>query len=423
MKEQTLMHSSILAAVFVAAIMGVSMLTGFPGTAPFISVNPASDKITGGTLTASSSGQYVRINPVTNAKFGEALTISGTSNLPNGTNLLVQVYPASFEQSIPDNGVFSGAEGAVDVRTGSGGVGTWSLDIDTSQLQPTKYLVNVSVLVAMNPPGDIETRDPSDRTMFTIQPGLGNAAHPGSDNAVAGGILIDPVKDTVQGKQLLEVTGKTNLSAGTDLLVKINPVTTQDGKLTADLKCTENAAVIKVVKGDGINNRFHVWLDTRSLPLSDHIVTISEMQDPSEGILSETRGCSGSAIFNLIAGTYGTTPSGQSVTDLSVPGIFINPVDDVTAGDTVIISGTTTLPAGSEFLIQVIRDPMDETAIRKNTANPEFRATISAVRGSSTGTNLFSVPVQTKGFSPGRHILSASADKDKITGSILFTIK
>jgi hypothetical protein len=395
MKQQTLMHSSILAAIIIAAVIGGGMLTGFPAGTPFISVDQISDK---------------------NA--GDALAITGTTNLPNGTHLIVEVSPASFEQTIPDTGIFSGAIGGIDVIAGSGGINTWSMDVDTSQLQPTEYLVNVSVFANDTPEGSIVTTGPFNRTTFTVRPGSGNAGTAGStSHAAAGGILIDPIRDTVKGK-LLEVTGKTNLSAGTILLAKINPVSTQGGKLAADQKDIENFAVIKVKKDNDNNNFFSASFDTRFLKPADYIITLSDAKGGAPDVSSEQGPFSGSQVFNIIEGS---APSGQPATSLSAPSVYINPIDNVTAGDTVIVTGTTSVPPGSAFLVTIIPESMDETTIRTNVLNPQFSTKVSAVRGSST-TNLFSVPVPTRGLAPGQYILFVSAEKYEVTGSILFTV-
>jgi len=389
MKQNTLIHSSILAAIFIAAVLGISMLTGFPGAAPYITVDPISDK-----------------------NIGDLITVRGTTTLPNGTNLIVEVYPASFEKEKPDTGVFSGAVGGIDVVGGSGGVNTWSMDVDTSQLQPTEYLVNVSVFVRDTPEGGVITSGPLNRTTFIIHPGTGNTTPPGSPGrAVAGGILIDPIRDTARGK-LLEVTGGTNLSVGTDLLVRVVPVITENGKLTGDYQHLENMVMTKVVKGSGVNNRFSVNLDTRFLPVTNHIVTVSDIKGKPAGVDSVPGVFTGSQIFNILAGT---THTGDPNFNTSIPAVFINPFDDVTAGDSLIVTGTTNVPAGARFQVSVV--PAENPDFK----HPEIETTISAFRGSGTA-NLFSVTLPTKALPPGQHIIAVSAYDYETTGTILFTV-
>ena len=219
MKTKTLMHSSVIAAIIIAALIGVSMVTGFPGAKPFISVDPLSDK-----------------------NVGDQFTITGTTNLPAGTELAVQVYATSFEKKTSDTGEFSGALGTVDVVSGTGSINTWSMDVDTSVFVPMEYLVNASVFTGDPARGDFSTGSPFGTTTFTVRPISGSAGtSPRPDKTAAGGILIDPIRDTTQGDPLV-VSGTTNLSVGTDLLVKVVPVITENGKLTGDYQHPENGS-------------------------------------------------------------------------------------------------------------------------------------------------------------------------------------
>ncbi|MDD1690992.1 MAG: hypothetical protein LUQ66_10065 [Methanoregula sp.] len=522
MVKQNLLHGSVIAALFIAAVIGVSMVNGSSVEKPFISVDPVSDKnsgdaftITGntslpagseilvdihpssldlktgmvtdpktgttvrmddsmvatgmvgvkndpdgiaawsfdvpskkflageytviayvydknapapgeisGTTTFTVHGsqaptgqaQFIRVDPIGDKNVGDAFTITGTTNLPAGNEILFQVYAASFEPSATNpqqSGEFSGATGIVAVMQGTGDVNTWSADLDLATFPPREYLVNVSAFT-----GDVSRRDyssgnPTGRLKFTVHPAAGNAGtSPQSDKAVAGGILIDPIYDTPSGK-LLEVTGKTNLSVGTPLIVKVIPASMDNESVRLNYQNPENAAVIHVVKGDGVNNRFSVALDTSLLPLSDHIILVSDMADEAAGIQSEPAGWTGSALFNIIAGTAGT---GTSQVNLSAPGIFINPFGDVTAGESVTVTGTTNVPAGSEFRVMVI--PESSTDYE----HPELAATVSAVKGSSSN-NLFSATLATKDLPKGNHILIVSAEGYEATGSVLFTVE
>jgi len=525
MVKQNIIHGSVIAALFIAAVIGASMVNGFSVGKPFISVDPVSDKnsgdaftITGNTSLPAGSeilveihpssldlnngmvtdpktgatmrlddsmvatgmvgvendpdgiaawsfdvpskkflageytviafvydenapgpgeissmttftvhgsqaptgqAQFIRVDPIGDKNVGDAFTITGTTNLPAGNEVLFQVYAASFEPSATDpqagaqSGEFSGATGTVTVMQGTGDVNTWSADLDLTTFQPREYLVNVSAFTGDANKRDFSTGNPTGRLKFTVHPAAGNAGtSPQSDKAVAGGILIDPIRDTPSGK-LLEVTGGTNLSAGTPLIVKVIPASMDNESVRLNYQNPENAAVIHVVKGDGVNNRFSVALDTHLLPLSDHIIFVSDMADEAAGIQSEPAGWTGSAIFNIIAGTAGT---GMSQVNLSAPGIVINPFGDVTAGESITVTGTTTVPAGSKFRVMVI--PESSTDYE----HPELAATTSAVKGSPSN-NLFSTTLATKDLPKGNHILIVSAEDYEATGSVLFTVE
>jgi hypothetical protein len=307
MKQKTLVIGSSLAVGIFAVLICVGMVTGFSVAKPFISVNPVSDK-----------------------NIDDQFAITGTTTLPAGTEILAEVYPASYEdQKGTGSGEFTGATGTITIAGGRGGVNTWDFPLDTSTFNPTEYLVTISSFKGDHSKGDYTKGDISGTTRFTLHTGSGTSdASQRTDRAVAGGILIDPIHDTTAG-DLLIVTGKTNLSAGTNLTVKVVPVSTENSKIVGDYKNPEIEAMTKVIKGSGPNNLFSVSLDTRTLPISDHIIVITD------GTVT------GTAIFNIIAGTAGTGPY-----------IKIDPVADKTTGDLLIVSGSTNLPAGTTLMVQ-----------------------------------------------------------------------
>ena len=132
------------------------MVTGFSVAKPFIWFDPLSDK-----------------------NVGDKFTITGTTNLPGGNEILFQVYPASFEPTATDpqtgtqSGLFTGATGTVAVTRSSGDTNTWSADVDLSTFQPKEYLVNVSLLTGDTSKGDFSTGSPFSTTTFTVHPASG----------------------------------------------------------------------------------------------------------------------------------------------------------------------------------------------------------------------------------------------------------
>jgi hypothetical protein len=388
MEKKNLMHSSVIAAVFIAAVIAVGMVTGLPGAKPFISVDPLSDKTV-----------------------GDKVTISGTTNLPAGTEIQVQVYAASFEKGTNDTGEFSGAMGNVEVMSGSGGTNTWSMDVDTSVLVPMEYIVNTSVFIEGTGRGNFSTGSPFGTTTFVIRPGPGTAGTSrNADSIIAGGILIDPIPDTNRG-DLLVVSGTTNLSVGTDLLVQVLPVSLQQGKITGDYQHPENVVMTKVVKGSGVNNRFSASLDTGALPLADHIVTVSNGKGNAAGIDSVPGTITGTEVFNIIAGTSGTGQAGTTGQYIK-----IDPIPDKTTGDLLIISGSTNLPAGSPLMVQAGSSGQN-----------------AVVNEGNGGVNRYSVPVDTSIMKPGMKTITVSSmigDLTKgdyrpgtVSGTATFTLK
>ncbi|WAC06096.1 MAG: hypothetical protein OS112_05550 [Methanoregula sp.] len=92
---------------------------------------------------------------------GEKFTITGTTNLAVGDELMVEVYSSSFAptgKGQPNE--FSGKSGIVKVQTGSGSSNRWSFDIDASAFRPDEYIVNVRAI----------NQQATGTTTFTIVP-------------------------------------------------------------------------------------------------------------------------------------------------------------------------------------------------------------------------------------------------------------
>jgi len=85
------------------------------------------------------------INQIGSHYIGDRFTITGSTNLAVGNDLLVEIYSSSFSptQKVQGSG-FSGSSGTVQVVPGTGGYNTWSFDVDTSTFRADEYLVKVS---------------------------------------------------------------------------------------------------------------------------------------------------------------------------------------------------------------------------------------------------------------------------------------
>jgi len=101
---------------------------------------PGADRATTGV---GQKDEYViLIDPVGNHTAGDIITITGTTNLPPGEKLLIEVFSSNttFGSKGKDN---SGAVGVVDVREGVQGKNTWSFMVNSSDLKPDDYTVIV----------------------------------------------------------------------------------------------------------------------------------------------------------------------------------------------------------------------------------------------------------------------------------------
>jgi trimeric autotransporter adhesin len=101
------------------------------------------------------------INPVSDHAVGDKFTISGSTNLAVGDQLMVEITSSSFRPTQKSvGGEFSGASGQVTVVPGTGGYNRWSYDVDASGFKPDEYIVKVSGM----------TIDVTGSTTFNILP-------------------------------------------------------------------------------------------------------------------------------------------------------------------------------------------------------------------------------------------------------------
>jgi hypothetical protein len=85
------------------------------------------------------------IDPIGDHAVGDTFTITGSTNIAAGNNLLVEITSSSFKPSQKSqSGEFSGSSGTVTVQAGSGGMNRWSFYVDASTFRPDEYLVKIS---------------------------------------------------------------------------------------------------------------------------------------------------------------------------------------------------------------------------------------------------------------------------------------
>jgi len=85
------------------------------------------------------------INPIGDHAVGDKFTITGSTNLAVGNNLMIEIISSSFKPTQKVQGAeFSGSAGTVSVRPGTNGLNRWSFDVDASTFKPDEYRVQVS---------------------------------------------------------------------------------------------------------------------------------------------------------------------------------------------------------------------------------------------------------------------------------------
>jgi hypothetical protein len=101
-----------------------------------------------------TSSRFVTVDTLPDMRIHDIYLITGTTSLPPGEDLLVQVYPSSFKtdydftinpkNKTTEGGSFSGATGTVRIVNGSGSENLWSFELQTYLMDPSIYEVNVS---------------------------------------------------------------------------------------------------------------------------------------------------------------------------------------------------------------------------------------------------------------------------------------
>jgi len=90
-------------------------------------------------------GYWITIDsqPIGTQYIGESFTISGTTNISSGNELLAEIYPLNQLRSIKGT-IYSGSAGRVTIKEGPYGKNTWSYPVDLSDFKPDEYRVIVS---------------------------------------------------------------------------------------------------------------------------------------------------------------------------------------------------------------------------------------------------------------------------------------
>ena len=87
----------------------------------------------------------ITVNPVGDHNVGDKFTITASTNLAVGDNVLFTVYSSSFQPTDKtQSGEFSGASGTVQVTQGTNGLNALSFDVDASTFKPDEYLVTAT---------------------------------------------------------------------------------------------------------------------------------------------------------------------------------------------------------------------------------------------------------------------------------------
>jgi len=240
MKKKYLTYAGIVSAVLLAVLFTGILLTGTFTVFPTASIDPVSDHAS-----------------------GDLVVITGTTNLPAGTRLDLDIFTLPIGSG---KSLHAGSTDAYIVR-GSGISNTWSGALDTSGIPAGDYIVKACPI---SPDNQTYSRgNPLASSRFRLT----EPASPPSQVSAGNGmqtefISVNPPGTVVRGAKLL-VTGTTNLPNDTELLYMVVQqsnisVFTIDPKTGTQV--TQNgltrSGIIDVLPGTGGSNTWSFALDT-----------------------------------------------------------------------------------------------------------------------------------------------------------------
>ena len=367
------------------------------------------------------------INPAAPLDAGDLMVISGTTNLPAGGELVLDILPASGSDA--GNGVGTDAI----IERGSGMTNTWSAAVDTTSLAPGEYLINVTTLIINATDGTITTGNLLATSRFTLGTPAGGPA--GAVNPRVNRtpfIAVNPIGTKRIGDRFL-VTGTTNLPVDTDLLYAViqqdNTSTFSLDPKTREMTTKGGATVtglIAVFPGTEGVNRLSFGVDTTQLIPGPYIVNVSTIQgNISEGNISPGE-LSGSTGFTLE----------DSQAAIPAPGTGANRTPFITVdtpgvqpffGERLTLTGTTNLPAGDGIMVQVTPSFTSDYSVivdPRTGAEGGFFSGImggtEVVRGAGN-VNLWSLTIETASLRPSTYEVNASTyTQDPATKKVLF---
>lgn len=222
---------------------------------------------TGPVYGDQAKKDFITVDPVNTTPVGELLIVSGTTDLPGGTELLIMISGG-------------GSNTGTKVINGTGGMNRWSVPIDTSTIKPGKYTINLKDIKELN----VEKMEYIYGNTTASAPVTLTGTFLGSDTTVSGKnqknafITLEPIPDKKTGDLFL-VTGKTNLSVGTDVMWQVNPTILDREKdnLTGIQSLTGVMANSMVTKGTG-QNQVTLAVNTYYLNPDEYNISVATIE-------------------------------------------------------------------------------------------------------------------------------------------------
>lgn len=254
---------------------------------------------------------FIHINRPGTITRGEKVLVSGTTNLPENTELLYLVIQQSNTSVFTvdpktgqkeTKGGFT-RSGLIDVLPGENGISRWSFAFDSTEAIPGNYEVLVT-LESISTDNLGKTGPFGSEPLVILEAGADLLTLPVPDTGPCQSILIDTLPGSA-GATTYTITGTTSLQPGTELLFTVLPVEQEFGVDTKTKSFSGSISgatgTVNVTRGTGQMNTWSADIDLTRLPPDVYRVTVSnDRLDPR---------------------TYGTIPGNANCSiQLTVPG-------------------------------------------------------------------------------------------------------
>ncbi len=348
----------------------------------------------------------VTIDPIPDHPAGDLVTITGSTNIPAGMRLELDILTTS-----PTFGIRAGGTDAFIVR-GGGMSNTWSGALDTSAIPPGEYQVNA---YQMNGTFGRSSLLASSRLQLTnATPDPDQITRMGEQHKIDF-IRIDHPGTISRGEKIL-ISGKTNLPNGTGLLYLITQqsatsVFTVDPKTQKqDLRegLTRSGLITTVLGEDGLCHWSFALDSTEFIPDKYEVIVTQDTVKP-ENIGKE-------GTFDTESLTVLDAASDLLTPPLPVTGpcqsIMIDALPDTLANQRYTLTGTTSLQPGTELLFEILPATI-EIAMNSDGMTASGVGAVGSVDViSGTGnTNTWSADFDLSQFPPNEYAFNISTDR------------
>ena len=384
MKKKYLMYAGIVSAALLVLLFAAILLTG--------------------SFTIFST---VTIDPIPDHTAGDLVVITGTTNLNAGTRLELDIIAPT------PPGTRAGATDAFIVR-GGGMANSWSGALDTSAIPPGEYLVNAYRMNETFGRSDLLASSRLRLTNATPDP---DKITRRSANHTLSFIHIDRPGTISRGEKIL-ISGTTNLPNDTQLLYLVTQQS-NTSVFTVDPKSQKQelrggftrSGLIELLPGDNGVSRWSFAVDSTEFIPDRYDVIVTPDTTRTEDI--GRNGTFGTASLTVLEANSDrlTTPVPASG---PCQAITIGALPDRLTSKSVTITGTTTLPAGTELLFRVFPAVID---VSMNMGTPGMTASGTGAVGTVevtrwTGdTNTWSADLDLSQFPPNEYLMNVSNDR------------